>query len=425
MKRAVLSVILALGIIIGGAKPAPAVMIDITQILGKVNEYLKKISDISNKVSQEINQIKLMSTQGFDLSQLHKMVADDFFIEKIGLKTKIRKLVSGSKKKKTAVMAQNQEYYKKGATDNYAEKKNVAYDDLQYLSVKLAEAEANLSATDAECSAKYWSYDVEEEIWEKDRKWGVYVECVTRRDLYAAQVEELRVGVQDMAAVYNDQLGKEIRARNGDKNYKEREKHKQTLENAAKQNKTVEGSDGEEAEFFTTGAGANTEWDSDGTADRYQLKSDKYFKFARRYFYDPNDPAFAGEGQGKERMVMFQSNTDRLNRERRFLFINTAAHLMQVAATSRREIAKRMKGQEKISEETGGPNEYDATAAYSATRIESIKALLLYAQVQSAKLQYLAAKELLEAELRKNNIVTDNGRFHLIDLGKYEVSGEQ
>ena len=421
MKKIGLSVILSVFIIIGGTRPAPATMVDVTQIMGKISDYIQKLSDTTQKISQQINQIKLMATQGFDLSQLRD-IADEFIIPELKIQQKITQLVKASKKKKTEVAAANQNLYKKGAATNYETKKDVAAQDVSYLQGELAIAQANLSATIPECSQKYLDWDLEDVVWEKDRKWGVYVECKTRQDLYASQVEELSAAVQTMIGVQIDQGIKESRARNKDKNYKERQKHLETLANAAYKNDTAEGEGGETAKFLTTDAGGGAEWDTEGTAQKYQKKSEDYFKFARRYFYDPDDPRFCGDGWGKEKMVMFQSNTDRLNRERRYLYINSAAHLLQAASTARREIAKRMGGEDKIGGETAeAPNEYDAMSSYSATRIEHIKALLLYAQVQSAKLQYLAAKELLQAELRKSGIINDNGRFHLIDLSKYAM----
>ena len=430
MKRIGLSVILAILITFSGVKPASAnLIVDFTQVVGKISDYIQKVSDSVQKISQRINQIKLAANQGFDLSHIWEINAD-FLIPEINLQTKIRQLVEGAYQKKLQVKQDNQDLYKKGAYTNYEEKKNVAASDVAYLKGELAIAQANLDRTKPECNKKYWDYDVENEVWEKDRKWGIYVECKTRQDLYASQVVELTAAVGTMIGVQVDQTVKENRARRKDKNYKERQKHLETLEEAAETNETDKdaGATGEEREFATVDA-SGKEWDTEGTAKLYAQKNEYYHQFVRRYFYDPEDPKFSGKGWGKEKMVLFQSNTDRLNRERRYLYINTAAHLMQIAGTARREIAKRTKAQDKLSAEAAGtiegPNEYNALNSFSATRIEHMKALLLYAQVQSAKLQYLAAKELLQAELRKN-IIKDEARnkFDKIDLGKYLMETE-
>lgn len=422
MKKIGLSIVLALMLIVSGTRPAPALMVDVTQIIQKVTSYIQKLSDCTQKISQQINQIKLMATQGFDLSQLRDM-ADDFFIKKISISLKMHKLVTASKGKKRDVMIANQELYRKGATDNYNAKYSQAEIDLGYLQGELAAAQARLSATIPECAQKYTNYEMEDRVVEKDTKWGIYVECKTRQDLYASQVEELSAAVADMEGVMADQKSKEIRADVGDKNYKERKKHKETLEEAQDKNESSAYTDGDEEAIFPA-AHTEGEWDTEGNAKSQQQDREYYRIFARRYFYDPDDPRFQGDGWGKEKTVRFQSNLDRLNRERRFLYINSAAHLMQAASTARREIAKRMKGEDRISAETSeGPNEYDAMSSYTATRIENIKALLLYAQVQSVKLQYLAAKELLHAELRKKSI-NKNVKFDKIDLGKYLMEGE-
>ena len=65
-------------------------------------------------------------------------------------------------------------------------------------------------------------------------------------------------------------------------------------------------------------------------------------------------------------------------------------------------------------------NELEAISSYSATRIENMRALLMYAKLQSARLQYMAARALLDAEMEK----TPNGNYLEFNLDKYILTKE-
>ncbi|MBP3687443.1 MAG: hypothetical protein J6J35_03660, partial [Alphaproteobacteria bacterium] len=56
--------------LISNAQPASALMIDPGQISAKISDILQRITDAKAKVSQQVNQIELMTTQGFNFSEL-------------------------------------------------------------------------------------------------------------------------------------------------------------------------------------------------------------------------------------------------------------------------------------------------------------------------------------------------------------------
>ena len=141
-------------------------------------------------------------------------------------------------------------------------------------------------------------------------------------------------------------------------------------------------------------------------------------KFIERYFYDPEELDSASGDEGR---IMHQTKIDAVARERKYLLTNTAAHLLQVTATLRREIPVRTEVIDEMFKNTPkATGELEAISSYSATRIENMKALLMYAKLQSARLQYMAARELLNL----NGVKTPNGTYKDFDLEKYILTKE-
>jgi hypothetical protein len=113
---------------------------------------------------------------------------------------------------------------------------------------------------------------------------------------------------------------------------------------------------------------------------------------------------------------------DRVMRDRRNLLINSAIHLLQVTATLRREIpTKTEKIKDLYDEIPSAENEAKSLSYFSASKLDNIRALHLYAKVLTTKLQYLAAKDLLTIEPRRR-ISADNVDAEAFDLSKYKLT---
>ena len=137
-----------------------------------------------------------------------------------------------------------------------------------------------------------------------------------------------------------------------------------------------------------------------------------------RYFYDPEKLSSAADEKSR---IEHQTKIDAATRERKYTLVNTAAHLLQVTASLRREIPVRTTIIDEYFENTPkAANELEAISSYSATRIENMRALLMYAKLQSARLQYMAARALLDAEMEK----TPNGNYLEFNLDKYILTKE-
>ena len=161
--------------------------------------------------------------------------------------------------------------------------------------------------------------------------------------------------------------------------------------------------------------------------EKYNISEEDYQKFIRAYFYEQDDNAFTNLQDGKALRLERQKHEalgDKIERQRKYLVINTMAHLLQVSATIRRELPIRESKIRYWFEQTKNKeDEITAVSTYANTRIESARALVLYARLQAAKLQYLAAKEIKSTSPKKQGKIEDNqlGKF---DLEKYILTQE-
>lgn len=416
MRKTAISVIIACFIVCGGIKPAEALIIDPGQIAAKVSDFVQKISDSVSRITQQINQVKMMATQGYSLQSLKDMAKKYYKIDQAFLTKRMFKLVQGTKKKQQEVLQKDADLYKEVSVAQAQEKLDDVEDDINFIDDELSETQNELSEKNSECPRLKSEYDGMSEGSAKERKWNEYTKCEADKQLLESNVEELKnvkVKLNEEKAKLKEELQEK---ESGDAAYKDKVRR---VEELSKQKDEEEGKD---KEFISAEdqIGEEDEWDTFKPGDiaaKLSPSEKDYEDFMERYFYDPDNL------KSKDKQYEFQSNMDRILRERRYLFINTAVHLMQVATTIRREIPIRTVTINKMANDTSTEDsEIAAMSAYSATRVENIKALLLYAQLLSAKLQYLAARDLLQADLKKE--YADRHNFKDFDLSRYILDSD-
>ena len=113
MKKLLNVIILATLINLASVRPASALIIDPASLAQKITEWVGKISDATNKIQQQIQQIKLSSLQGFKKDFLAdvageylKDYATDF------AKKQIELAVKNSKEKEKKKLSDQQEFNK-------------------------------------------------------------------------------------------------------------------------------------------------------------------------------------------------------------------------------------------------------------------------------------------------------------------------
>lgn len=414
MKKIICKIVLGIfltGAIVTSAE-ASGLIIDAGQISGVLSRYLKKVTETTQKVQQLIQQVKTMDIQGYSLEALKKLAGNYYMSQEIA-GIKFNEVVKGTKEKKLGEKTEEAEDYKKGSIDLYEAKKDIAEKNLKELIEELGKIKGEITITTRRCNDLQRQHDSLEakepgsgsrvivELEECKSKLATLEDNKKDMEAQKADTENLiRTEKEKIDKFKNDEDEIEIA------NKKRIEKLKADVEENKTRVKT-----GEDA----TEKNEN-EWDDD-VLDNYKLSDEEYQKFMKNYFYYPEDLNSGSDS------LSYENNINRISRNRKYLFVNTAAHLLQVTATTRRELPEKIKTVDAMFEQiiNGDSGKLEVIGAYSNVRIENAKALFLYAKLLSAKLQYLAARDLIKSELRKEGTI---GSFDSFDLGKYVLTNE-
>ena len=423
MKKTLIYILIAILLASGVTKSAHALIIDTPQAQSVVSRYVNMLKEMALKRVQQTIQTKLMSIQGFD-TRFAQSIAKKYYKKGSSLLTsKTNNLVEGTKKKKIAENQQNADNYREAAATLYSEKLKYIMSDKAEIEGDLTSEKAQKAQKEAECARLEQEYQTSAaEGFAKSELLTAAAECrslVTELENTIKEREQ-QLTVYDEVIKENEQKLEEASA--GD-----------AIDQANQNRIDLLSQDEEEKNTKTTPEDGNilkdAEWDTDKALDVYQIDEEEYQAFMKNYFYDPSVLASSSKSSSADiqsSRAQYENSINRINRNRRYLFINTAVHLMQVATTIRRELPLRSQAADDIFQGLSSDSELDALVSYSNTRIENAKALLLYAKLLSAKIQYLAARELLNTDIKKE-LVDENGKeksYSAFDLNKYILTEE-
>ena len=395
-------------------RPAQALMIDAATLAAKISEWVNKVTDATTKISQQVSQIKQMASQGFNkkmLAQIAEGYVQNYGDSLVNV-NKMGANVGGTKAKNTKVIEEEQNLYLENK-ELYVEQK------IDIVNKTIDDTSSLLSETNQKKQQK--KIEVERKKQEYEQAIGTPDEAKAYDEYMTAQMEyeRLETASSELNDVLNDYKGQlseweAEKSKIGTMDDPEYVRYQERLE-ALKSNDTdVESSDGETAFIGTVDAEVGDEWDKEETIEKYELKEEDYNDFMKYYFYNPKEL-----GNNTE----YQTKIDAVTRNRRYLLINSAVHLLQVSATLRREIPVRSEAIDAMFQNTPqAPGELEAISSYSATRIESMKALLMYAKLQAARLQYMAARELQNLDAVK--VPSEDYPYAEFDLGRYILTKE-
>ena len=403
-----------------------ALIIDGTQITGVVNKYVTKIMEITEKVTQQIDQVKLMASQGYNWDSLKELAKD--YYNKNGLPINInfkqeKDLVAGTKAKKLEAEEAKAKEYTESSIKLYETKQENAKKD-QNTAQKQLEATTNAkNKKEKECNSLQTKYNQ----MESDNS-GSGEEVFIKLAECNSELERLKNEAAEWEA--QEKSLKEI-IKNIDEQLEKFKENKDPIQQAnAKRIEALENDQAEEDSTIKIDDNGSKEWDSEDALDSYQINDTEYQAFMLNYFYDSknlNSGSIKGLDAEKDKSLAYENYINRIMRNRRYLFVNTAVHLLQVATTIRRELPAKIETADTMFEQVINPEgELEAIIGFSNTRIENAKALLLYAKLLSAKIQYLAARDLINAELKKE-IFDENGtpkKYQEFNLEKYILTDE-
>lgn len=407
MRKFLYIIILSIFLTAGETKPAHAIVIDPGQIAGKISDYVEKITDAINMGIQEVNKVKQMATQGFNFQGLldAAMNYGVSFLTNNLLANRNKEIEGGTQAQNKRILEMDRDNYKEAATELYkAQIKDITSQEDKVAAELNSTKNELASEKQAETSAKN-AYENEEDPAEKDKKFDEYMKHsskITELNNNVGELETLQKQLQEQKSNLNKELQKV--ENNEDEKYKSLDARVQAMET-------------ETNGFVGVEDVGSEEWDT-VDIEKYMMSEETYKQFVNQYFYDTDKL----DNSGSKDINAHQSRMDRIMRQRRYLIVNSAAHLMQVAASIRRELPSYYERNKEMYSTIGqDEGELAAVNVYSSTRIESARALLLYAKLLCAKLQYESARDLLKADVEKT---IEGVNLMEFDLGKYILREE-
>lgn len=400
MKKILLIIVLSILLSFTNHKSAQALVIDFGQIAAKLSEVAEDITDTIGTGMEEINKIKQMGVQGFSFEELQKY-GMSILLSNAQAKRSKKGIDKGTNAQNKQILTSEMEDYKEASHNLYDNQIKQTSEDMNKVCSQISATQSELADEQNKESQTKAEYESATDPIEKQKKFDEYTKHSSNVQKLTADLAELQASCAELEEQKNKlQEEKDIVDNDEDEQYKALQARLDAMEDETDSNQIL---------VIDTD---NEEWDK-VSADKYVLGGKVYEDFIKKYFYNPED---LGENS-KNDTNAHQSRIDRVMRQRRFLVVNTAAHLLQVAASIRREIPSHYKHNDDIFNTLNEGNEYAVMQTYSATRVESAKALLLYAKLLCAKLQYLAAHDLLKVDPKKNI----DGKLNDVefDLSKY------
>lgn len=400
MKKILIAFMISIMLCVSPLKDAKAGLVfDLSEIASEVSEVVGKITDISGKITQKVNMVKEKLTRGFSKDLLSNL-AGKFLKTKLG--SKVSNKVGGTDAKNANYVAQDLENYETAFEQDKGKKLEKATEIEQNLKAEKTERKSELSSKESQLKTYRSRCD---QTGDK--------ETCAKADELDSEVRDLKTSISDIEIKQEEIAAEKEEIKNtnieDDAKYKTLTQRKEDIEERA----ANENADWDHPNDDGSSSDDNLEWDDEELATKFgeKLNEEAYKAFITTYFYDPENHKTLIEHQGRQ---------DEVVRQRKHLVINTATHLLQVSATVRRKIPnQRETMNEYMKTAIQGEGELEAISAYTATRIENIKAMILYAKILTAKLQYQSAKQLLNSDIDKSyNINLDN------DMDKYLMTEE-
>lgn len=400
------------------------IVFDLTEIVSEVSEIVGKITDAAGKVTNAVNMVKQTATQGFSKEQLMSLAQK--YVGNLasgligGLKEKwanrkADELQQAADQKNKAVLENDIESYQEASEEDLKAKKKEAEKQLmtvikQY-GVTLASINIQTPIVKELRKNCETALIMRKSICEKYREKRMKLET---DELLLADLKEKREQlegiVKDLVRKLTeiDQQPEVIKLQQRMEDIEKRIEEKKSEIEAKKQAKE---------ELINEITEGETEWDSDASSlEDFKVKEEDYKYFLKDYFYNPDAIGDSGDNP----FIAHQGARDNVERNRKQLIVNSSAHLMQVTAILRAETTQRRRIiEEYIRTTVEGEGETQSISSYSATKVEYIRALLLYAKMQTAKLQYLSAKALIKSDVTKSYNL-DNAKNYLDnDMSRY------
>lgn len=426
--KIIMKKIIVIALVVCIAKPAFALKIDAAQIATKISDFTVKITDATSKVTDGISKAKEIASKGFNkeglldavISKLpfdpRKVANPDAILGDIigGLQGAAVTQIETTIEKEKEILQAEIDYYTESTRAYYDAQVEILNENLNEINSKKQEVERELTLKKQEAESKKSACNSARQRGDDNTQelcidYETIFAEVTNLEMSSKELELAKEELENGIEVLNDEASKV--GTEEDATYMQHQAELEALENT-----------NNEAVVISAEIKEDDEWDSNGTAEKLVISDETYRAFLRKYFYDPTSVSLKEDG-GTD-LVEDQNEVERARRFRRQLVLSTAAHLLQVSASVRREIPERLEATNEMYEGViSTDSELEAIGYYAGTRMENMRTLLLYAKILSAKLQYMAAKDLLITELRRRGNVED-ATMSNFELSRYKLTQE-
>lgn len=426
--KIIMKKIIVIALVVCIAKPAFALKIDAAQIATKISDFTVKITDATSKVTDGISKAKEIASKGFNkeglldavISKLpfdpRKVANPDAILGDIigGLQGAAVTQIETTIEKEKEILQAEIDFYTESTKAYYDAQVEILNENLNEINSKKQEVERELTLKKQEAESKKSACNSARQRGDDNTQelcidYETIFAEVTNLEMSSKELELAKEELENGIEVLNDEASKV--GTEEDATYMQHQAELEALENT-----------NNEAVVISAEIKEDDEWDSNGTAEKLVISDETYRAFLRKYFYDPTSVSLREDG-GTD-LVEDQNEVERARRFRRQLVLSTAVHLLQVSASVRREIPERLEATNEMYEGViSTDSELEAIGYYAGTRMENMRTLLLYAKILSAKLQYMAAKDLLITELRRRGNVED-ATMSNFELSRYKLTQE-
>ncbi len=413
MKKKFYSIIVALFITVWNIKPAAAtIVIDGTEFTGKTAEWAQVLLDSGGKSIQQVMQDALMHGQGFVIDTV-KGYLTDFVknaLNKDG-KSPFEPVEDSTKQKNVDIKIADRDAYQESVQTLYNKKYDIAKAQLEKEKDEAITYGKLCESAIINASTKKQAYEaVKGQVGKEEAAFDEYSKAVSNLTNICNTADELNIKVkeqQEMVGMLEEQKLKA--GTDADPKYVELKKRAEASEQAVIDETPVQ----DESQ--------KTTWEE---IDAKLPTEDEFKEFYKKYFDDPESNLLSEAGS-KVDVLKTNTQSETVEIQRKWLRANTAIHLLQVSASARREVPVRSHAVKQMYENTKTESgETAAINAFAQTRIENARALLLYAKLLSAKLQYMAAHELytLPIQLERDNDSPNTINYGKFDMQHYELT---
>lgn len=403
------------------ATPAFALKIDAAQIASKISDFTTKITDTTTKITDGISKAKEIATKGFSKEALLGALPINDIMAKLSPEALLEEVsrqgqqaVANTLAKEQRALQAELDFHTQSATAYYNAQVKILEDSLNEVKVEqetvkrdLIEKRRRAEATGKSCEeARKRGDDNTAKICDEYENLAI---DVTNLEMSESELKLAEDDMKKNIEVLNDEASKVGTEHDG--TYMQQKAKMDAIANSKSDDIVI-----------AADVSGEDEWDTNNVTNKLSVSDKVYQDFIRKYFYDSS--SVTENEEGGTNLMEDQVEIERVMRYRRQLILSTATHLLQVSASARRDLPNRMKASEEMYEGVvSSDSELEAIGFYSGTRMENMRTLLLYAKMQAAKLQYMAAKDLLITYPQRRGSVEDASMSNF-DLSRYKLTQE-